>query len=576
MPIAEELVNVLGFKLEGEQNLKKFKGGMDDAAESAEKTNKRMAAIGRAAGAGLLAAGTVAVATTRKFAGLEREMNRIGITANASVEDTNKAMGDVQKLAQDLALPIDDVVAGLDTLVASGMDLEQAMAFLPSVAATAQASGSSLVDIANTAQKASSALGLEAEQMQRAFDIMVQGGKDGQFELRDMAQYIPDLANSFASIGYSGEEGLKVLIAAMQTVREDTGSAGSAATNLQNIFGKMYSEETAKKFKDFGVDLRAEMEAAVQSGEGALEAFIRISREAIDGDLSKLPLLFTDQQFRLGMQSLITSQESFDKFLASLNSAEVDGTVFRDLNRILGDTQATLDETSTQWERFVNNVGKLSAPVVTGVLGGFNDYVGAWEAIGIAAEKAGMSSAEALSYQMGFRDREETNRLIREGGGVVPGEEARAEQDPAMYQATAYESPIVLPTTAPVIPMEGQTSGGARLQAATGYTPFQIPQPLGFAGLGSGPDPRMDQIAAGVANMNDHLASMTGAAPVDANITDARTDARNQSVTTTVNVGGVNVQQAAGAPAAVGQAVGNAAANAANQQSRIAAEPAAF
>jgi hypothetical protein len=44
--------------------------------------------------------------------------------------------------------------------------------------------------------------------LQTAFDLMVAGGKAGQFELKDMAQHIPTLANSFASMGYTGEAGL--------------------------------------------------------------------------------------------------------------------------------------------------------------------------------------------------------------------------------------------------------------------------------------------------------------------------------------------------------------------------------
>ncbi len=121
------------------------------------------------------------------------------------------------------------------------MSLEEAMAFLPAVLTATQASGAAAEDIANTAMKAASALKLEANQMGNAFDIMVTGGKAGQFELRDMAQYIPTLANSFASLGYSGEEGLKRLVAILQTIREDTGSAESAATQAGEIFGKIYA-----------------------------------------------------------------------------------------------------------------------------------------------------------------------------------------------------------------------------------------------------------------------------------------------------------------------------------------------
>lgn len=299
-----------------------------------------------------------------QFAEVERRMTRIGITAGVSREQTQATTEALRRMAGEYAMSFDDVVKGLDTLVSSGLSLQEAMAFLPAVLKTAQATGSATEDIANTALKASSALKIAASDMDKAFDIMVAGGKAGQFELKDMAQYIPGLANSFATLGYEGEDGLKKLIAVLQTIREDTGDASAAATQAQNIFGKMYSEETANKFKKFGIDLRKEMQAAKAAGKDALTAFVDLSKKAIDGDLSKLPLLFSDQEFRLGMQSLITSPESLKKFLDLLNGADVNGTVLRDLGVVLQDTQAKIDRLSNSWTDFYTKLGASTAGVV--------------------------------------------------------------------------------------------------------------------------------------------------------------------------------------------------------------------
>lgn len=350
-----------------------LKGVSDKMAD----INKRAAALNRSQG--MLAKGSQAAfgamaryaapaalafgaaKALKDFAAIEREMNRIGITANASATETKEAFGDIQNVTKQLAMGVGDGVTALDTLVASGMDLKEAMAFLPSVLATAQASGAATDDIANTAIKAASALKLETSQMQHAFDIMVAGGKAGQFELKDMATYIPDLANSFSSLGYTGEDGLKKLVAILQTIREDTGSASSAATYAQNVFGKIYSADTATKFSKMGIDLRKEMDAARKSGEDTVSAFVRISKEAVKGDLSKLPLLFTDEQFRLGMQSLMTSADSYEKFLKTVNETDVDGTVFRDLARVTGDTQASVDRLSSSWDKLMNSIGRGAA-----------------------------------------------------------------------------------------------------------------------------------------------------------------------------------------------------------------------
>lgn len=527
MTIAGELVNILGFKLEGEQNLKKFNQGMDDAEVSAKKTSDRVRALGIAAGA--VATGAIAVGTTavKNFAAFEREMGRIGTTAGATVAETVKASDDVQALAKRFALPLEEAVSGLDTLTASGMDLDEAMAFLPSVLATAQASGAAVNDIANTAQKASSALKIEAGDLQKAFDIMVSGGKAGQFELKDMAASIPTLANSFANLGYSGQEGLQKLIAILQTLREDTGSAGQAATQAQNIFSKMFSQETEKNFRDFGVNIRDEVDKAVKTGEGAIEAYVRISRRVMaDNPSAKLVDLFADQEFQLGMQSLMTSADSYEKFLKAVNSGEVDGTVFRDLERFTTDSTASIQRLSSSWDGFMKKLGGTIAPTASGALDKLTNEISYQDAVSKELESQGYSF---LGRQLWMGTKEQKDALARAGGYVPnndPIAQEAAKSTPAAYKALGRR---------PSRPMSKTP------ETAYGYSePAQKEIPANvFAGF----EARMDKLAA--------VATST---PPEVNNT--VNDSRDQS--TVVNVGGVVVNGVPNVSAAVGGAVGRA------------------
>jgi TP901 family phage tail tape measure protein len=527
MTIAGELVNILGFKLEGEQNLKKFNQGMDDAEASAKKTSDKVRALGIAAGA--VATGAIAVGTTavKNFAAFEREMGRIGTTAGATVAETVKASDDVQALAKRFALPLEEAVSGLDTLTASGMNLDEAMAFLPSVLATAQASGAAVNDIANTAQKASSALKIEAGDLQKAFDIMVSGGKAGQFELKDMAASIPTLANSFANLGYSGQEGLQKLIAILQTLREDTGSAGQAATQAQNIFSKMFSQETEKNFKDFGVNIRDEVDKAVKTGEGAIEAYVRISRRVMqDNPSAKLVDLFADQEFQLGMQSLMTSADSYEKFLKAVNGGEVDGTVFRDLERFTTDTTASIQRLSSSWDGFMKSLGGSIAPAASGALDALTNEISYQDAVSKELERQGYSF---LGRQLWMGSKEQKDALARAGGYVPnndPIAQEAAKSAPAAYKALGRR---------PSRPMSKTPD------TAYGYNePAQKEIPANvFAGF----EARMDKLAA--------VATST---PPEVNNT--VNDSRDQS--TVVNVGGVVVNGVPNVSAAVGGAVGRA------------------
>ncbi|MEO2038040.1 MAG: phage tail tape measure protein, partial [Martelella sp.] len=184
----------------------------------AQAANNSGYMLGR--GLALAAAALGGAKIIKDAAELERQMNRIGITADATAEETKAATAALREMTDVVRLPFQAGVEALDVLTASGMGLEEAMAFLPSILATAQATGAETVDIANTAVKAASALKIPAEQMAAAFDLMSAEGKAGQFELKDMAQSIPNLANSFATLGYEGTDGLLRLLAILQTLRE--------------------------------------------------------------------------------------------------------------------------------------------------------------------------------------------------------------------------------------------------------------------------------------------------------------------------------------------------------------------
>lgn len=549
MAIAGELINVLGFKLTGEDNLRKFNKGMNDAEQSskrsAESTKKYAAAAGIAATAAIATIG----AGFKNVAEFERQMNRIGITAGAGAAAVDKASEAVQRMANDFAMPLDQAVSGLDTLVASGMSLEQAMAFLPSVLATAQAAGAATEDIANTAIKAASALKIEAADMQAAFDIMVAGGKAGQFELKDMASFIPNLANSFANLGYEGEEGLQKLIAILQTLRTSTGDAGTAATAAGEIFGKMFAPEVVKNFDELGVNIKEQMAEAKAAGEDLMKAYVRISTETMKANpKATLVDLFSDKQMRDGMLTLMKMGDAWRDFDKAVTSSEVAGGVMRDLGVVLEDNAAKIQRMSNSWDQFSKAVGAAAAGPLGTVMDGVTNSLNYSDAINSKLAQEGQGWWGRTWF--GLTTSPEEKALKAREGGYAP---TAADRETMSAAPDAYRVLGRYPRR------PNSTVGRGGPQRETMDT-------------GGSTQALFSQIAA----MNQNLSTMTAEAmgtKVDANITDARQDNRQFPV----NVGGVvvNVASPDSAPAATGAAVGNAIGKSAvSPASRIEMEPA--
>lgn len=319
--------------------------------------------------AGLLSiygAGRTLTAANRAFAENERAMTRVAVTADASSGAQLAAFRQLQELSSQTAMPVDKVREGLESLVAAGRSLPEAMDFLPSVARTAQASGATVNDIAKSADAVGSAFKIAGGDMQHAFDIMATGGKLGQFELKDMARYLPSLAPAAAAIGMSGKKGLTDLVAMLQVLRKGSGTAEEAAGSMNNILQKMSSEETAKRYKKMGVDLEDMFKKGKASGKDMISIFMEATQLATKGDLGKLPNLISDMEFARGVRAMMMYRGELGKIRSSIE-ATASGAVGRDLERVLANSQASMDRAKVAAERLSVALGSRLGPAFKAV-----------------------------------------------------------------------------------------------------------------------------------------------------------------------------------------------------------------
>ncbi len=332
-----------------------------------------------------VAAGVATTKAVRDYAQLERTINRIVLNADKGTEAIQPTLEALNRVGRDAQIGLDGAVTGLETLIASGRSLEEGMGFLPSVALTAKASGAAIEDIALSADALSGSMKIGAQDMQRAFDTLVAGGKAGKFELKDMSQYLPSLLPAFSALGYEGTEGLQKIVAMLQVMRNQAGTSGEAATYLSNVLNKMYSADTAKKFKGFGVDLPKALDKAKKEGKDLFEVFLDLAHIATKGDLSKLPLLFTDAEMQKGVRALMTQRDLYQEVLRGLG--RVDGTAVRDFRQVVGDTQGSIERLEGAWDRLWTKIGQRVSKKAVPKLEALSDAMDAMDARERGTEK---------------------------------------------------------------------------------------------------------------------------------------------------------------------------------------------
>ena len=265
---------------------------------------QRLGNIGRGiAGlaAGATAAGMVLAQPMKKQMDYDRSLAMTANTAFAERDAAGRIAGKAElNNAVKSAVEIgggtkEDALGALDTMLASGaVKAETAMKLLPTLQKGATATGASTDDLAKIAISAMQQFGIGEDQIGEVLDKAVAAGQAGNFELADMARWLPQQMAAAKSAGLSGMSGFEALLVANQQARVTAGTSDEAGNNLVNLLAKLTSKETNDRFeklkikgkdgKEQGVDFISSMEAQKKKGKNSIEAFMSIMDQVIGQD----------------------------------------------------------------------------------------------------------------------------------------------------------------------------------------------------------------------------------------------------------------------------------------------------
>lgn len=280
----------------------------------------------------------------------ESQLEDIGQKANIPIERLGALGGRIQGVARDTNQASTAIASAIDNLVGRGASEQIALAASKPIGRAATAYRAATDDLASASWSAVDNLKVPADHIETALDMMAQAGKEGAFELRDMAKYFPSLGAAYQALGQNGTDAVADLAAALQVVRKGTGDSSSAATNLNNVLQKIYVPATIKKFGEYGVDVFKEMEAAASRGLTPIEAIAELTEKTLDGDLRKLGSLFEDAQVQQGLRSIIQNMAEYRRIRDEALNAS--GVVQADYERRVKQAEGA----SLRWKAAIENV----------------------------------------------------------------------------------------------------------------------------------------------------------------------------------------------------------------------------
>jgi hypothetical protein len=241
------------------------------AALGAQRAELRGQAMGTLfAGAAMAMPVGKAVAVSAKY---QDALNAIAITGDMTRSQEQHLGQTIRTAALRYNQGQLDIAQGVAFLVAEGMKPEKAEKQASLLAKAATASRATFEDLAK--MNVSFDL-LGVKDMGLAFDQATKAGKQGAFEMRDMAKWFPVLGGMMKSVGVTGNEAVVNMAARLQISRRTAGSNDEAGNNFKNFLSKLTAPDTAKDFEKLGVNLPGSLQRMARDGQDPIEGGIGI------------------------------------------------------------------------------------------------------------------------------------------------------------------------------------------------------------------------------------------------------------------------------------------------------------
>lgn len=366
----------------------------------------------------------------------------------------------------------DQALEALNAMIASGVvEIDVAKKLLPVIQRTSVASGTDSGEIAQIAISAMQQYQIKPEEVKLALDKAMAAGQAGQFELTDMAKWLPKAMAATANGGMNGLKDFDILLRALQQSRITAGGADEGGNNFVNLAAKITSSDAVNRFaraeyvdkngkRHRGINLAQSLLKHKEQGENTLDAFMHIVDEymtsnkqyqqlqakinAATNDTEKKQLL--EQQASIlggtAVGELVADRQALMALLAIKNNKSFGDDVMKKLQNAKGtiDTaHAVIQDTTYAKQQNFNNTKEFGAMEslrgLDGTLGDVNqklaDYGNQYPTLGkmiggtSVAFNALTTAAMAAAGALGLLSLGSLGKGKAGGGGKIGGKGGR-------------------------------------------------------------------------------------------------------------------------------------------------------
>ena len=299
--------------------------------------------------------GGAALAGARYLGNLQHRFTRLGITADQSAEQMDALKKRIFEVAQapDIRVDAGGITSAIESIVEKTGDLDFARDNIRNIGLAMQATGADGAAIGELFGEFEKAGITSSARVLKAIDTLNVQGKAGAFTLENLAALGPRVITAYTAGIHGQRDGVQVLRemgAALQVIRQGTGSAEQAATAFEGVLRTVANPAKLKALREMGIQVFDP--DALKKGEEVLRPINELMTEIYQktgGKRSVLGQIFDAEGVR-AFNALSPAA------IAKYYDVQADGTqTQRDAARAAHDFNAVMQSLLTTLQKFADS-----------------------------------------------------------------------------------------------------------------------------------------------------------------------------------------------------------------------------
>ncbi|HFI1123882.1 TPA: phage tail tape measure protein [Klebsiella variicola] len=369
--MANRLTTEILINLSGNLTAKarQYGANMSEFARTNQRAMSVVKATTAAAGRGLdalgnryttMIAGFAGSAMLKDFAATDRRITRMGLAAEKTKKEMSEMFGGMQDAAIKFRVDDSEVVSAIEKVGTVTGDIDYGYKnrniIAPSIAASG-ADGESIGGLFSQFTKFN--LSNEKDTLQ-AMDTLNQLGKEGAFELKDIAERGVKAFSMYAAAGGTGVRGVKDVGVALESAVDATGDTTTASTAVENLIRDLQLPKVVKELRRNGINVFGK-DGKMRSLPTLMEEIAKKSGNKGAETQSARLLGAGFNQDSILLLSSVTSGKGAEN-LKRYNGVVADGQgIMKDAEYASKDFTSAVTALTITWKKFANS--NLAKPV---------------------------------------------------------------------------------------------------------------------------------------------------------------------------------------------------------------------